>query len=630
MQYLTERHINQLITDILNEDVSYGSDNFNFAVSRDEIDAEGNKVKSGSKFNKKKIIFRLPTKTEIDNSGIKSSDYQLPALTVYSYLMTQLGLSTRGAVRSKKISLSAANTREVGRYKKIIASILKSIGENEPVETFYEDVQNSLNVVNKDLGINLASIFDTLKTWKNLNDDNKLLSVIAAYVRGKYGSDSQATDKNTLNRLNRGINDYSERNDGDNARKTKVSKDVEMEYTPSNNEVQKVKQIFAKLQPIIRRGQDLSPNPKAYIKRITNADSFKSILREPVLDGIRAKALNFSGTCGQLLKTIETYLTSKEKGATSAHAKTVVDSEVKASIAKIAAEMKQNGMKDGFTIQNFMKYLLENNQAAVAFLTSTLGVSEDELPNKFTSFEEFNSAIYSPENIKSLYEGKIGVNVRARTKGEARKGRELQVNARNARKSVEKLEKKAELEREKTGKVSAATTEKITKAKRKAKEIVDDAMEKISSEGGEGDLHDVEKLGNRFLDREEEISYVTWAFPVRSTKTETLKFIAKKLHELLSQFNKHINIDCFDSEDNPKESVFVIDYPKSSKIYKAFADKQEMPEQIISWLSQEIKKGLNKNIRFNTDDMFFNIPQEESYDRLEGKDTDAADAWENI
>lgn len=149
---------------------------------------------------------------------------------------------------------------------------------------------------------------------------------------------------------------------------------AENEYTPSDMEVQMVKKIYSQIQPIIKEGEASGKSPKAYIKMLTNADSFKSILREPVMDGIRNDIMTFKGTCGEYANFIVKYLESQEKGSEKVHAKTVIDTDVKNKLTQIAKEMKENGMKDGMTFSNLMNYIAENNRMASDFLKKTLGV----------------------------------------------------------------------------------------------------------------------------------------------------------------------------------------------------------------------------------------------------------------
>lgn len=625
MDQFSNYFVDELIKNILKEDVGYDSDNFSFLTSQKDLDGEKTK-----KLEKSKIIFRLPNKNEINASGIESSDYQLPALTIYSFVMTQLGLCNRGAVRSKKIPLTKANTREINRYKSIISTVLNDFGKNEPVELFYDNMQHSLNVENKKLGINIASVFETLKTWGALNDRNKLLQVIAGFVRGKYGSDSKETDRKTLNSINQGINNYAERNDGEEASSAKRMKmqtgGTENEYTPSDMEVQMVKKIYSQIQPIIKEGEASGKSPKAYIKMLTNADSFKSILREPVMDGIRNDIMAFKGTCGEYANFIVKYLESQEKGSEKVHAKTVIDTDVKNKLTQIAKEMKENGMKDGMTFSNLMNYIAENNRMASDFLKKTLGVDAKGAAEKFSSFEEFNKAMYAPDVMKGIYES-LSVNVRARAKGEARKGRALEVDARSIRKQIANLERKAEAQKENSGKIDPKLAEQINNLKQKAKQIIDDIKNKRAENGeDDSDLRSLENSQKGIEKHEEEIEYMTWAFDVYSKNSETLNFVAKKLYEILSNFNKHINIDAIDSANSDKATTFIIDYPKSSKIYKAFKDKPELTDQITAWVSQEIKKGLGKNIKFDTEEGLINLTQEESFSKLDSGES-AEDAW---
>ena len=629
MNRFSNQYIDGLIRDILTEDVGYGSNNFTFLTSQKSLDNKASK-----KMDKAKTVFRLPNKNEINASGIESSDYQLPALTVYSFVMTQLGLTNRGAVRSKKIPLTKANTREVNRYKTILSSVISYFGKNEPVELFYDSLQHSLNAENEKLGINLASVFDTLKTWSNLNDKNKLLQVIAAFVRGKYGSDSKETDRKAFNSLNNGINNYADRHDDayikSSGRKMKQSgAEGAGEYTPSDMEVQMVKKIFKQIQPIIRAGEESGKTPKAYIKLLTNADSFKSILREPVMDGIRKNIMSFKGTCGKFANYILKYLASQEKGSEKVHAKTVIDTDVRNKLNEIGKEMKAAGMKDGVTLPNFIKYEVKNNPSGAEFLEKTLGCSAKEIAKKFSSFDEFNNALYSPENIKKIY-GDLKVNVRARSKGDVRKGRALQVDARALNKQIANLERKAEAQKDIKGKVDAATVDQIHNLKKKAKEIVDTVKnDRIKDTGDDTDLHSIDDVQKKFDTHEEEIEYMTWAFDVFSKRSDTLNFIAKKLHKILDNYNKYINIDAYDSNNNEKATTFVVDYPKASKVYKAFRDKPEITDQIIMWIEQELKKELKKNIRFDLESGFVNVPQEESFNKLDNGES-PEDAWEGF
>lgn len=629
MKTFLNETITNLIRNILSEDVGYGSNNFTFLTSQKSLDGGKNE----KKLDKSKVIFRLPNKSEINESGIESSDYQLPALTIYSYVMTQLGLSNRGAVRSKKIPLVRANTREVNRYKSILSSVINAFGKNEPVELFYNSLDNSLNSVNERLGINIASIFDTLKNWKNLNNKDLLLRVIAAYVRGKYGSDSAETDRKTMDSLNKSINNYAERVNGDDAvsaKKIKSTPKTTQEYTPSDKEVQLVKKIYSQIQPIIKQGEESGKTPKAYIKEMTNADSFKSILKEPVMDGIRNEIMSFKGTCGKFASHIVKYLESQEKGSEKVHAKTVIDTEVKNKLNEIGKQMKAEGIKDGVTFKNFINYIVKNNISAKEFLEKTLGVPANKITSSFSSFEDLNKIFYSPESIKKIYSS-LGVNVRARAKGETRKGRALQVDAREVNKRIAKLERKAAKEKEDEGKIDAKTAKNIHDLKQKAKQIVSDAKAKRLENGEDEDtsldvFDDRQKTAEK---HENEIEYYTWAFDVRSRKSETLDFIAKKLHEILSNYNKYINIDAYESNNDEKSTTFVVDYPQSSKIYKAFKSKPEITDQIIAWISQQLKKDLNKNIKFDLESGFVNVSQEESFDKLDNGEA-PEDAWDRF
>lgn len=602
----------------LNEDVGFaGSDGFTFAVSNNSKDSsdENNKKGGRSKMDKSKRIFRLPTKAEIEaafeGKDEEPSDYQLSALTAFSSIMNSFGFTYRVA-RSKKAALTHSTLIQAEKKSSIIRNIFALYDEEDPIEIFYDDLNNSKDVIERKFeGINIANILKRVRDWREVTTLDALMPRIAAEVRSNFGSDAGAIAKQTYNNIvNRAINSHL---DPDDAHFATQDVDRSAEYEPSQKEIELTKKIYRELLPVFQDLQMQGIKPQTWVKRLDRADTFNAIMNEDLMSGFKPEMLSFNGTIGEYRDRILAYLKSVAKPGEKMHAKTVIDNEVQESLTELAEKMKRLGYKDGFNIENWFDYLKEyDDDGVLRTIAAKYDLTKSDLTtSKFPDFESFMRYFYEPERLYNIFE-RLNINFRARKAGEVRKGASSAVNVRSQRKKLETAEKAAQREKDKKGRISQATQDKIANLKRDAIETLAKVADRAQKTGNVDDSGEVKKFVNAIMSTGED-EYYTSTFIVKTMNKEIVKFIKKQLEKNLKEAEPYVNIFAYtpgDEEWHGRATEIAIDYPRDSKLYKVFKNKgYAFMVSIMKVLSNLVENELGKRIGFvhDRDDIHINI-----------------------
>lgn len=610
----------------LNEDVGYaGSDGFTFAVSNNTKDssAEGHKKGGRGKMDKSKKIFRLPTKAEIEaafeGKDEEPSDYQLSALTAFSSIMNSFGFTYRVA-RSKKAALTHSTVVQAEKKSSIVRNIFALYKEDDPIEIFYDDLNNSKDELERKFdGINIANILKGVRSWADVTALNTLMPRIAAEVRSNFGSDAGAIAKQTYNNIvDRAINSHLD-NDYDRVPTEEVEK--QPAYEPSQKEIDLTKKIYKELLPLFNNLSQEGIKPQTWVKRLDRADTFNAIMNEELMAGFKPEMLSFHGTVGEYRDRLLAYLKSVAKPGEKMHSKTVIDNEVQESLTELAEKMKRLGYKDGFNIENWFDYLKEyDDDNTLRTISARYDLKASDLnTDKFPDFETFMRYFYEPVRLYSIFEA-LGINFRARKKGDIRKGASSAVNVRSQRKKLQTAEKAAKKEKKKTGKVSMATQEKIATLKRGAAEILAKAAERAQKTGEADDLHEYQQMQDEIL-KSGESQYYTTTFLVKTLRKDIVTFIKKTLKDNLRKFDKYSIVNSYnprDSEWEDRATEFSIDYYKNSKLYSPFKKNgYKFILSIMDFLDQEIRKEFKVKVTFirDRDEMHFNMRDDEAIRR---------------
>ena len=86
-----------------------------------------NLVAGGSKLKvpKDSIIFRPPTKAEIQKAGTNPSDYQIAQVRILSKILFDFGFVSQ-VYRSKKASIVKSNIKQIEKFKQIFRIFLQN------------------------------------------------------------------------------------------------------------------------------------------------------------------------------------------------------------------------------------------------------------------------------------------------------------------------------------------------------------------------------------------------------------------------------------------------------------------------------------------------------------------------
>lgn len=619
----------------LNEDVGFaGNDGFTFAVSNNTKDSSAATHKKGGRgtMEASKKIFRFPTKQEImaafEGKDSEPSDYQLCAVTAFASIMNTFGFTYR-VPRSKKTHITHSSIVQAEKKSASLRNIFAQYNENDPIEIFYSDLQNSKDKIESNYeGVNIANILHGVRNWSDVNGMEKLMPRVAAEVRANIGSDADVIASNTYNSV---LNGVANGNFMDDHKKIGAAQ-KKSDYEPSQKEIDLSKKIYRDLYELFGKLASEGVKPQTWVRRIDRADTFNSIMNEELMAGFRPEAYNFKGTIGQYRDKILAYLKSVAKPGEAMHSKTVIDNEVQESLTELAEKMKRLGFKDGFNIKNWFEYLKEYDDSTLSFAARRYGLSEDDFnTKKFPDFESFMRYFYEPERLYDIFES-LNIKFRARKAGETRKGASLAVNARDTKRKLDVAQRQAEKEKKKSGKVSSSTEDKIMKLKRSGAEIIKKASKRADTEDG-ADLKIFNKLQDEILSKGEE-EYITSTFIVQTLDGKIARFIEKSLEEELKSVEPHVNVTPYvpnDPEWNDQVIEIALDYPRSSKLYKIFKKNPKFMFGIMDWLKAQISKKLGKNVQFvkDQDEIHLNMSAEEAMNRAIDPE-EAMSEWERI
>ena len=587
-----------------------------------------NLIGGGSKLTipKDSIIFRPPTKQEIQAADTNPSDYQIAQLRILSKILFDFGLASQ-VYRSKSASIVKSNVKQIEKYKQIFRIFLQGFNSNEPIK----NVRNLLTLVSDDI-FEVSDLITVLNATKDWSSENELLMNLASMYRS--------------------INQYD--------------KNAE----PSKSDVKAVRQVYNKLSDFLQSAQKASRSPREIKKALTYANTINNLMAEHDLQGANELVYKDTAvkTVSDLEADIDQYLTSQMQEGKTGHANTILHEEARENLQKLAAKLKNDGYKGGLTTKNVFDYMKANEPETIQYISNAYNIPENDLSGEhFPTWESLAKFFYSPENIRHIEFDQLQVVQRARTTGDSRKGALLAVDAKTIAKRKERLKRQVE---ENPGTASVANAEDKLEAKEReyeeAKEIRDKAkadliqaknsgkkkseINKLATKYEEikaltfkigkqvsairhaikvaaqspkkdqikksnleqikdleqeeqavynkarkhmGDDEDIREFEANyqqeeqvkdgwFFDDDSELKYKTWHFVVNTTNSEVTDYIVALLKKGLKQIGKFVNVDKFEPEYQELDGTeIIIDYPEECKLTELFKKNPDLAYQIM-------------------------------------------------
>lgn len=383
-----------------------------------------NLVKGGSrlKMDPGKIILRPPTKSEIQAADLNPSDYQIAQLRILSKILFDFGLVSK-VYRAKKATVSRNNGKRIEKFKTIFRTFLQNFNSNEPIA----NVRRAFALVT-DETFTAVDLVNVLKATKNWQSEEQLLGNLATIYRN--------------------INAYGQA------------------VEPSANDIKTVRQTYNNLSQYIDTELAAGHNEQEIQKSITYANTINNVMAEDELENaydIVYKDTNVN-TVSDLEADIDQYLSEQQTEGKSMHANTVLHEEALRNLRELSVKMKNDGFSGNLTPGNIFEYLKANEPSTINFITTSYDISPDELTDeRFPNWESVAKFFYSPDMIRHIEQDLLGVQQRARSAGENRKGALLAVDAKTVKQRKEALQK--QIDKRKNGPSAALSLEDKLKAK---------------------------------------------------------------------------------------------------------------------------------------------------------------------
>ena len=637
----------------LNEDIGYASEG-NYRDLRHNLNPGGSRIK----LSNNQIIFRPPTKKEIQAAGLNPSDYQIAQVRVLSKILFDFGLSSQ-VYRSKKATLSKNNAKKIEKFKTIFRTFLQNFKPNEPIA----NVRRAFALVTNDT-FTAVDLVNILKATKNWHSEEQILSNISTIYRN--------------------INEYNKMAD------------------PSAKDLKIVRDMYNHLSNYIDTEERAGNSSTDIIRSITYANSINNVMAEPELENaydIVYKDVNVN-TVSDLEADIGEYLSSQQTEGKSRHANTVLHEEALENMKKLSTKMKDDGLSGDFTTANVFEYLKSNEPNIVDYLNTAYGLSADKLTaENFPTWESLAQYFYKPKMLYHIDKELLDVDERARSKGATRKGALLAVDVKAVKARKDALKKQIEKRKKKESNVSATSLEdklaakeeeyeeakrirdkfkedyleasrvgkkksvlnelekkyeeakaiafkigksaasirhmlknaaksgkpkkieksdieKLKDLEKEEKKIISNARKKLSDED---DVREFDAMYGKVEDEndpwnwneKEEVNYLSWNFIVNSKNPKILGFIVNELDSALKRLNKYVNISTYEPEyEDVVGTQIFIDYPGDSKLAKLLELNPNLAKQIMNSVTASAREKFKTTTSYYNDDELIKVNQE--------------------
>lgn len=535
---------------------------------------------------------------------------------------------------------------------------------------------NALNETNSTLsdrfGVDMCSLLDCGKSWRDLCKLETLMPLCAAEIRARHTKPPK-------------IRYRFDRDD--------VYEDTpkEKEYNPTDEEVEECKKLYTRLNDFVHMKFLRKELPlKKYINKISLLDSYVSLISDAFFNPIRNEIMDFNGNIKALKRFFDNFITKETKTTVRGHSQTILENECLDKQEEVAKILASDGFP--FDFEGFKYYLETYTPKVLSTCYERFGLDMDEL----NSFDDLREFFYAPEMMSKVRES-LDVKVRARGRGQERVGNiwavqsfnlgkkiknlndklngfnENEVNKRikNLRKKVKEREKENEQakrarhdakarydsakrrnskntekykkEYEEMVEAAQTTSKLLTAAKTSLKKAVTtkdrhkSAIEKVkeytkkysnvleaakssTTVGGTQMLENMEKTLKMTLLDAEDIPYSTWSFKVYDMDKDIIRLIEDELGRAFSTIkgkngeDSYINVTSYSYLDEEKNFVseFSVDYPKNGKLYKAFEKNRKLSDYMIDAINNLVNERFGRFLDFDRQHVIINVDMQKT------------------
>lgn len=316
----------------------------------------------------KTVAIRKPSAAEQRAAQIKTSDYQISGLNIQSAVLFSFGLSNR-VYRSKNTVVQYNTTKRAKSITQAYVNFFENLDDEMSIEDFYNQLKVTKTSINKELGIDFKELAKSAKSW-NIIKDEKLMQRLDALK------------------------------------------------VPSN-----LKKLFSsKIKKALAPFVEKYKSPSKFLTRITLNESYDGLARDWFMKPVTNELLDFDSEkkVKHLKKFIFKYIEKATVPTVRAHSQTILNEFVIKRQNEIIKEMG-----GPLSPKVLFDWLLKNDEGARERIQYNYGI--DIAKDTFSSFEELTNYLYEPKMMHQI-RNRQNVNVRARQKGELRKGTELSID----------------------------------------------------------------------------------------------------------------------------------------------------------------------------------------------------------
>lgn len=623
-------------------------------------------------------IIGRPTRDEQMAARIDTSDFMISGLTIQSDILFTFGFCSR-VYRTKVATIQPSTKRKVSKYKSIIKKLLKFYPAEAHASVLMSERGETVSALSNEFGIDFQSVFACgANSWSDAYKLEVLMPVVAQETRSKYAKPQKFRYNFTTDDVEEIVDDYEP---------TQVEVDeckriflALQQWIQSNSFNQlSFKQYGLKraamesfnliLQETIFDDirEDLESFDGTIAKLGNTLDSYLTARSKSSVTGYAQTVME--NECMAKQKEVAAILNSEGMAFDFDGFKYYLEMYTPAVIDNIL--QKYDLVLD--TINSFAE-LREYLYAPEMMhrIRASLGVKlrprskngerksgkwmlksynyDERIKKLQESIGSFNEA-ESNQRIEDL---KLKLERRMRENDEAKSARRAAKSRYDAAKRSKKQDLIETTKREYEDVVAAAveiskslsaTKASFTKAlsefkkKKSAVEKIKEYREKyagvlsqVKDIVGEKSvaIDKMEMMLNASQVQEDAIPYATWAFRCYGIDESVIRLITNELESSLSIIkdasgNNYINVSSHAYLDEQKNAIteFFVDYPKASKLFKAFERNKKFANAMIDAISDIIFQKLNQTVDFDCKNICVN---KDMTDTLGGNDS-PFDSW---
>lgn len=603
------------------------------------------------------VIIRRPSEKEQRAAEIKTSDYQISGLNIQSSILVDMELSSK-VYRSKTTLVKQNTKKQVSKYISIFDNMFGCYNDGEDLETFYEKLKDGTGDFSLNYGINLSEVFKGMRKWSVASDPNEMAARVAPFIRYKHssGMDRKFNNPNyeptqaeidEVKSITEKIITLVKSNAGFDKSPLKMIK--RLSFNTSFINIVNDSALFDNVRNEIYNfdGNNVG-ELKEFIMNFLNSQSHESerghsqtVLNNEVLEKMATILETLKRDC------IANALTPKTLYAYYEKYSPIVINRLK---ERYGLDLNAFSNFEDVCVFLYQPKLLatirERNGVHVRARTKNgvrLGteLSIDKRVNNYhrKKYSEIIGDDTNPENWNAKIE-RAKINLKDKLDMYA----SAKVAKRNARRALrivsmggnqDKIDEATKVYENAClvtkqlssdvayAKKAVAKAQKECDIKKKAVEKLKEVaerevklLEKVENERGESD-NDAIYLYRAQLEKtsreRDTIPYCTWFFSFTGCTKEMEKFIENELERCFNNpRDQYVNVYSTreDDENYQVVSSFFVDYPKASRIYKAFENKEkEFKIKMLKCIQAMIKESYGKFINLH-DEGESNVPME--------------------